>query len=446
MARLKTKLSLRARIALAFAVLGAIVSTALALIAIHFSDAYVNRVVVEMLRVEGEFQRDRFAAEGRAPPSRSRHFTTYQSVVPAIKTVTTAALPASAAERGTLPPPEIENLPPGGPYEIDSGGAARFVAIYDVATVRLYVVLDLGFEEVRERRLMRDLIAIVLFGSGLSAWLGWFWAGRAIAPVRLLARRVDVLQPSLQGVVPIAPDFAADEVGTLAQAFDRYQEKLYDFVRRERTFTADASHELRTPLAVIRGAIEVMLDSGNADAGMAKRLQRMQRGADELRDLLDALLVLARTEDANGRDENVPDLDALVASIVLDRAAIWREQAVTVVHDRGALRGITAPQKVVRVVIANLLRAITQFASGGTLYITVRGSQLCIEYSSVTLLHDTPTLRALTPPRVGNDEGPVEKHERMLGLGMIRRVCERWNWHLEESAGIDGNCAFVLHF
>src|SRR5262249_57789649 len=131
---------------------------------------------------------------------------------------------------------------------------------------RMYVVLDMGFERKRERRLARDLIALVLVGTILSAWLGWLWAGRAIDPVRRLAGQVEVLEPSRRGVSKLAPGFAADEVGALAQAFDRYQEKLYEYVRRERAFTADASHELRTPLAVIRGAIEVMLDSGQCDA------------------------------------------------------------------------------------------------------------------------------------------------------------------------------------
>ena len=148
-------------------------------------------------------------------------------------------------------------------HEVSDARGERHVAVYNVNKQKLFVVLDIGLESVRERRLMRDLIALVVFGTLLSAWLGWLWAGRAVAPVRRLARQVEVLEPSRRGVAKLAPDFATDEVGALAQAFDRYQEKLYDFVRRERAFTADASHELRTPLAVIRGAIEVMLDSGN---------------------------------------------------------------------------------------------------------------------------------------------------------------------------------------
>ena len=48
----------------------------------------------------------------------------------------------------------------------------------------------MGLEGARERRLLRDLIALMVFGTTLSAWLGWFWAGRAIEPVQRLAHEL----------------------------------------------------------------------------------------------------------------------------------------------------------------------------------------------------------------------------------------------------------------
>jgi len=287
MPRARTRLGLRARVALMFAALGFVVSACVALAAIHFSDSYVHRLVNEMLRVEGEYLRDRFTSDGRTPHPRTKHFYVYSDTV------------------GETPPADLRVLEPG-VHEISDAHGERHVAVYPVDSGRLYVVLDIGLESVRERRLFRDLVALVLFGTALSAWLGWLWASRAIAPVRRLAGQVEVLDPSRSGIAPLASNFADDEVGALASAFDRYQEKLFEYMRRERAFTADASHELRTPLAVIRGAIEVMLDSG-CDAASALRLKRMQRGADELRDLLDALLVLARS-DASGSSGRAPTI------------------------------------------------------------------------------------------------------------------------------------------
>jgi len=411
------KLSLRARVAIAFALLGGVVSTCLALIAMHFSDAYVKRVVTEMLRVEGEYLRERYANEGRAPHPRTRHFYTYLS---------------GDAERA--PPPEFANLAIGGPYEIESNGPERYIAVYPTSdNRRLFVVLDMGLEGVRERRLFRDLVALVAFGILLSAWLGWVWAGRAIEPVRRLAKVVDVLEPSRRGAVELAGDFANDEVGKLAQAFDRYQAKLYEYVRRERTFTADASHELRTPLAVIRGAIEVMIDSGNGDAATAARLKRMQRGADELRDLLDALLVLARSDTPEASEGRTPDLDLLVTSLLNERAESLLEKNLQLRRESGSAVAIAAPQKVLRVIIGNLLRAASQFAEGGTLRISVAPEALSIAHESTT-------------PVLNPKPHSLDIRDQALGLGMIRRVCERWGWSLDERVDSAGGHAFVLRF
>jgi signal transduction histidine kinase len=413
-----TRLSLRTRVAATFALLGFVVSTCVALVAVHFSDSYVHRLINEMLRVEGDYLVERFAGDGRTPHPRTRHFYVFNE----------------GGDSDSAPPPELAPLAVGTHEVGDDAHGERHVAVYNVNNKKIYVVLDIGLESVRERRLTRDLIALVLFGSALSAWLGWVWAGRAIAPVRRLAQYVEGLEPSRAGVAPLAPGFADDEVGALAQTFDRYQAKLYEYVRRERAFTADASHELRTPLAVIRGAIEVMLDSGSCDNGALTRLRRMQRGADELRDLLDALLLLARSDERES-DNATTDVDDVVAHLLGQRADALREKRLKVEHVGKPGVVVPAPQRVLNVVIGNLLRAATQFADGGTLRVRVSAGSVLIAHDQ-TLTTGVPT----PPPRAPGAA------EHVLGLGMIRRVCERWGWALDESAGDAGERSFVLHF
>jgi len=53
------RLGLRARVAALCAVLGLIVSACLSAVAVHFSDSYVHRLIDEMLRVEGDYLRER---------------------------------------------------------------------------------------------------------------------------------------------------------------------------------------------------------------------------------------------------------------------------------------------------------------------------------------------------------------------------------------------------
>ncbi|HXR62758.1 MAG TPA: HAMP domain-containing sensor histidine kinase [Rudaea sp.] len=412
------RLGLRTRVAALCALLGLVVSACLALAAVHFSDSYVHRLIDEMLRVEGDYLRARYVDEGVVPGPRGKHFHVYSS---------------DAAGAGAAPA-DLVALEPG-LHEVENDRGERHVAVYDLGPRRLYVVLDIGLESVRERRLARDLIALVLFGSALSCWLGWFWAGRAIEPVRRLALQVETMEPPGRELVALAPGFADDEVGALALAFDRYQEKLHEYVRRERAFTADASHELRTPLAVIRGAIEVLLDHGNIDAAAALRLKRIQRGADELRDLLDALLVLARGDERGSDGGRAQDLDGLVDGLLRERQDALREKHLEVERERQQGVAIAAPAKVVGVVIGNLLRSATQFADGGILHVRVRAGELRITHES------DPAGAPKAARRPNLDTG-----ETVLGLGMIRRVCERWGWTLDENINADGSHAFALRF
>jgi signal transduction histidine kinase len=425
---LRLKLGLRARVASTFALLGLVVSACVAVLAVHFSDSYVHRLIDEMLRVEGDYLRERFADDGRIPHPHARHFSVF----------------IEGASGDNAPPFELTELAPGF-HEVSDARGERHIAVYNVKQQHLYVVLDIGLESVRERRLMRDLIALVLFGTGLSAWLGWLWAGRAIEPVRRLAQQVEILEPSRHGVAKLAPGFAADEVGALALAFDRYQEKLYQYMRRERAFTADASHELRTPLAVIRGATEVMLDSGNCDATSEARLKRMQRGSDELRDLLDALLLLARSDERDFNDGRTDDVDAIVTGLLSERADALREKGIAVVHSGAPRIALPVPQRVLKVVVGNLLRAATQFADDGSLQIEVSPTALRIAHQHANALSasapSTPAPSTSAPSRVTG-----EGADRVLGMGMIRRVCERWGWSLAEDADDNGDRAFVLRF
>ncbi|MGA9335960.1 MAG: HAMP domain-containing sensor histidine kinase [Rudaea sp.] len=414
-----TRLGLRARVALTFAILGLVVSTCVAMVAVHFSDSYVDRLVEEMLRVEGDYLRARFSVDDKLPRPHTRHFYEF----------------TRGAGSTDPPPAEIAALGPGFHELDDPDGGERHVAIYDLHGQRLYIVLDIGRESIRERRFARDLLALVAFGTGLSAWLGWLWAGRAIEPVRRLAGRVETLEPNSRGTTMLAADFADDEVGALARTFDRFQERLYKFVRRERAFTADASHEMRTPLAVIRGAIEVFLDRNGNDPANLARLRRMQRGTDELSDLLDALLVLARGEELDGEASGTTDLGVVVNQILRDRADAFNAKGLIVDLHADAPVMLSAPRCVLDVVARNLLRAATEFAESGTLIVAVDPTRLHIAYRQ----SERANSACATP-----SASAKESADRISGLSMIRRVCERRKWKLEENTDVPGARNFTL--
>ncbi|WP_211466843.1 sensor histidine kinase efflux regulator BaeS [Collimonas silvisoli] len=87
---------------------------------------------------------------------------------------------------------------------------------------------------------------------------------------------------------------ASDEIGALAQDFNRMAQALEHNERARRTFMADISHELRTPLAVVRAELEAIQDGVRTSSKQS--LEAMHQEVQQLGKLIDDLHDLALTD------------------------------------------------------------------------------------------------------------------------------------------------------
>jgi len=85
-----------------------------------------------------------------------------------------------------------------------------------------------------------------------------------------------------------------DELGQLAERFNRMAEKLYQTESMRRQLIGDVSHELRTPLTAIKGSMEGLMD-GILPAN-DETYQQIHQEADRLNRLVDDLQELSRVE------------------------------------------------------------------------------------------------------------------------------------------------------
>jgi signal transduction histidine kinase len=88
----------------------------------------------------------------------------------------------------------------------------------------------------------------------------------------------------------------SDEVGRLAEAFDRMVARLQEAFASQRRFLSDASHELRTPLTVARGQLE-LLEESLRGAEPRRSLAVTMEELDRMRRIVDDLLLLARLDE-----------------------------------------------------------------------------------------------------------------------------------------------------
>ena len=172
----------------------------------------------------------------------------------------------------------------------------------------------------------------------------------------------------------------ADEVGTVAETFDRMAADLEqrDAERRSheaarRQFLAAIGHDLRTPLASLRAAIEALEDGLAPDPD--RYLHSMDRDVAVLSSLVDDLFLLSRLEEGSVEMERGPiDITELAdeAIEVLTPVAVSAEVQLELVADQRvvAVGGSEAVSRVFR----NLLDNAIRFApSGSAVTVEVRG-------------------------------------------------------------------------
>ncbi len=171
-------------------------------------------------------------------------------------------------------------------------------------------------------RTLAHLLTYSLIGlaclTALALVAGWLLAGRILQPVHRItaAARVASEQNLSQRLDLTGP---RDELRELADTFDAMLERLDNAFTSQRRFIANASHELRTPLTVMRTAIDVVLAKPKPTLDELRSMAAEVRSAvDHAERLIEALLVLARNEQARSLTELV-DLAAVTEDALEER-------------------------------------------------------------------------------------------------------------------------------
>ena len=194
------------------------------------------------------------------------------------------------------------------------------------------------------RTLRLTLIGAGLAGLALSALLGWILASRALRPVDRMRREVDEISGiSLARRLPAGPP---DELGLLADAFNRLLARAEAAAREQESFVADASHELKTPITALEGHARVVMRSlDRSDLPQAREsAEIVLRESRRLAVMLGELLALAEAGAISPPpgtvrlDLAVDDARSELAAAAPERPLELRSEEALVAADYGRLR------------------------------------------------------------------------------------------------------------
>jgi len=108
-----------------------------------------------------------------------------------------------------------------------------------------------------------------------------------------------------------------DELGQLVRDFNQMADRIEILLDSERQLIRDISHELRSPLARLNVALGLARQRAGADA--TPQLDRIEREAERLNEMIGRLLTLARLEGAGAPPEQLPvSLSELVREVAED--------------------------------------------------------------------------------------------------------------------------------
>jgi len=282
---------------------------------------------------------------------------------------------------------------------------------------------------------------VVLGFSALSLAIAVWLSTRVLRPVTDLVARVRAFERGKQPP-PLAPQFAADEVGELAAALDDYSHRLNELVVRDREFNADVSHELRTPLAVIRGATELLLAQEGLPDKTRERVRRIDRAARHSTELTQALLLLSRSERAAPTDGETSDVATVVEQVIDTYRPQLGNKPVEVVIERIAPAQVAAPSSVLAVALGNLVGNAFKYTPAGRVEVRIEAHRVQIADTGPGVgAHEATTLFE----RGVRGEGAVGAGAG-LGLAIVRRLCELYGWRVSLAPREGGGAVATLEF
>lgn len=206
-------------------------------------------------------------------------------------------------------------------------------------------------------------LLIWILTSGLVCYLLAYYLTAPVSRLRAATQRLSAGDLTARAGAPLMR--RRDEIGELVRDFDAMAERLETLVNAQSRLLNDVSHELRSPLARLNVALGLARQRTSPDAQGA--LDRIEREAERLNELIGQLLTIARLESGEDSVEQSPvKLADLIREIAKDAEfeAQGRNCQVRVQIADECL--VTGSRSLLHSALENVVRNGTRYTREGT--------------------------------------------------------------------------------
>ncbi|KVW81400.1 sensor histidine kinase [Burkholderia ubonensis] len=332
----------------------------------------------------------------------------------------------SAADRAPVALPDtVANLPDGA-HELILDGREIHVVIVPFGVIRLYRIYNFSAYEKRFKEVINALMAGTGVFALLTIWLAYGLAGLLVRQVAGFARQVKALRAGESASInPGRYDEA--EVVELVGIFNDYHHRMADMIEREKEFTGNVSHELRTPLTTIKTSCELLEQDSGLGEKSRVRLRQIDRAVDNMRELVNALLALAREDSV--QDIEPLNIVRLIETALAPFADRLSDKRIDVAVDLERDLHLLANRSALAIALSNLIDNAVRHTDDGHLSFSYTDGWLRIEDTG-------PGIPEHARPLVFErfyQAGPMPAAGRGFGIGLaiVKKICDRYGWLIE---------------
>lgn len=215
----------------------------------------------------------------------------------------------------------------------------------------------------------------------------------------------------------------APEIRSLARSFNAMADQLDRLISQQKAFAGDASHQLRTPLTALHLRLERATEMIETDpAGAAERIEAAMVEADRLQRLVEGLLVLSRSENADKVTQDTCD----AAQIAHERFENWEalagEQNIALILDVPESAMIYAIPGALEQVIDNYVdNALSIVPANSTITVKISVES---ELTKISVIDEGPGIPEADIAKAFNRfwRARSDTHGSGLGLAIVDRL------------------------
>lgn len=264
-----------------------------------------------------------------------------------------------------------------------------------------------------------SVAGITLLVSALVALL------LALGITRRLSNLKNVTEEFTKGNYKVRAEIngGAPEIRSLARSFNTMADQLDKLIAQQKAFAGDASHQLRTPLTALQLRLERATEMLATDpAGAADRIEAAMVETDRLQRLVEGLLVLSRSENADKIAGDKCD----AAQIARERFENWEALA----SEQGIELILDVPDTAIIFAIPGALEQVIDNYVDNALEIIPTNSKLTLqisidsEFTKVSVIDEGPGIPEADIAKAFNRfwRARSDAHGSGLGLAIVDRL------------------------